>query len=141
MGPLKVDGFCQELNTIFEFYGNYWHCHADQFADENTIHLTIKDKDGNLMSVKDIRTRDHQQVQDLQDKGYNVEIIWEKDWQALLTQRPDIKSYLLQHHTHTHFKKYLTQDQIIQHIQDGHFLDLSNVTLKFQISLKNIFLK
>ena len=38
------------------------------------------------MTVKDIRTRDHQRVQNLQDKGYNVEIIWEKDWQALLTQ-------------------------------------------------------
>ena len=38
------------------------------------------------MTVKDIHTRDHQQVQDLQDKGYNVEIIREKDWQALLTQ-------------------------------------------------------
>ena len=30
-------------------------------------------------------------------------------------------SYLLQHHTYTHFKKYLTQDQIIQYIQDGHW--------------------
>ena len=72
------------------------------------------------MSVKDIRTRDHQRVQDLQDQGYNVEIIREKDWQALLTQRPDIKSYLSQHRTYTHFKKYLTQDQIIQYIKDGH---------------------
>ena len=56
IGPYKVDGFCQELNTVFEFYGDYWHCHADQFPEENTIHLTIKDKDGNPMSVRDIRT-------------------------------------------------------------------------------------
>ena len=81
IGPYKVDGFCQELNTVFEFYGNYWHCHADQFPNENTIHPTIKDKD--------IRTRVHQRVHNLQEQGYNVEIIWEKDWQALLTQRPD----------------------------------------------------
>ena len=58
IGPYKVDGFCQELNTVFEFYGNYWHCHPVQFPDENTIHPTIKDKDGNPMSVRDIRTRD-----------------------------------------------------------------------------------
>ena len=71
------------------------------------------------MSVKDIRARDHQRVQDLRDKGYNVEIIWGKDWQALLTQRPDIKSFLSQLRTFTHFKKYLTQDQVIQCIRDG----------------------
>ena len=104
IGPFKVDGFCQELNTVFEFYGDYWHCHTDQFPDENTIHPTIKDKDGNPMSVKDIRARDHQRVQDLQDQGYNVEIIWEKNWQALLTQRQEIKVYLVQHRTFTHFK-------------------------------------
>ena len=44
------------------------------------------------MTVKDTHTRDHQRIQDLQDQGYNVEIIWGKDWQALLTQRPEIKS-------------------------------------------------
>ena len=27
----KVDGFCQKLNTVFEFYGNYWHAHPDLF--------------------------------------------------------------------------------------------------------------
>ena len=43
------------------------------------------------MVVKDIRARDHQGVQDLQDKGYNAEIIWGKDWQALLTHQPEIK--------------------------------------------------
>ena len=79
------------------------------------------------MSVKDIRTRDHQRVQDFQDQGYNVEIIWEKDWQALPTQRPEIKDYLAQHRTYM-FKMVTC-------------LRLSNVTLKFQIILKNIFPK
>ena len=60
------------------------------------------------MTVKDIRARDHQRVQDLQDQGQTTKIIWEKDWQALLTQRPEIKDYLAQHRTYTHFKKYLT---------------------------------
>ena len=41
-----------------------------------------------------------------------------KDWEALLTQRPEIKAYISQHRTYTHFKKYLNQDQIFQYIQD-----------------------
>ena len=68
------------------------------------------------MTVKDIRARDQQCVRDFRDKGYTVEIICEKDWQALVTQRPEIKAYLKQHRTCTHFKKYLSQNQIIQYI-------------------------
>ena len=69
IGSYKVDGFCQNLNTIFQFYGDHWHCQPDQFPDENAVHPTVKDKDNNPMTVKDIHTRDHQRVQDLQDKG------------------------------------------------------------------------
>ena len=71
------------------------------------------------MTVKDIHVRDQQRIGDLQDKGYTVEIIWENDRQALITQRPEIKAYLAQHRTCTHFKKYLNQNQIIQYIQYG----------------------
>ena len=55
IGPYKVDGFCSELNTVFQFYGDYWHCHPDQFPDENVVHPTVKDKDDNHMTVKDIQ--------------------------------------------------------------------------------------
>ena len=54
IGPYKVDRFCPELNTVFEFYCNYWHCHPYQFPDGNAIHPTTKDKDENPVSVKNI---------------------------------------------------------------------------------------
>ena len=54
IGPYRVDGFCSELSTVFAFYGDYWHCYPDQFPDENVVHPTIKDKDDNPMTVKDI---------------------------------------------------------------------------------------
>ena len=73
---------------------NFMRCHLDQFPDENTIHPTIKDKDGNPMSVRDICTRDYQRVQDFQDQGYNVEIIWEKTGKLS-------SPYLAQHRTRT----------------------------------------
>ena len=78
-------------------------------------------------------------LQDLQDKGYNVEIIWEKDWQALLTQRPEIKVYLAQHRTFTHFKKYLTQDQIIQYNRDGRLFGFVQCDIEVPEHLKEYF--
>ena len=91
IGPYRVDGFYSELSTVFEFYGDYWHCHPDQFPDENIVHPTIKDKDNNPMTVKDIRTRDQQHVRDLQDKGHTVEIIWEKIWKHLSLNAQKLK--------------------------------------------------
>ena len=61
----KFEGYCKEL-AVFEFYGNYWHCHPDQFLYENVVHPTVKDKDNNPMTVKDIDVRDQQRVRDLQ---------------------------------------------------------------------------
>ena len=137
--PYKVDGFCSELNTVFEFYDDYWHCDPDLFPGENVVHPAIKDKDENPMTVKDIHARDQQRVQDLQDKGHTVEIIWEKDWQARLTQGPKIKTYLSQHCTYIHFKKDLNQDQIIQHIQDGSLLGFVECDIEVPDHLKDYF--
>ena len=81
-----MNSFFSELNTAF--YGNYWHCHPDQFPAETSF--LIKNNDDNTMTVKDVRAQDQHHVRDLQDKGHTLEIIWEKDWQALVTQCPDI---------------------------------------------------
>ena len=43
IGPYKVNGFCSELNTVFQFHGDHWHCHPDQLPDENVVHPTVKD--------------------------------------------------------------------------------------------------
>ena len=122
IGSYKVDGFCQELNTVFEFYGDYWHAHPDLFPDENAQHPTRKhdDKDNTPFTVKEIRDYDRQRLQYLQEKGYNVEIIWESNWNILVESRPEIKTYISRLRTFTHFKKTLSQDQIIQYIKDGH---------------------
>ena len=110
-----------------------------QFPDENVVHSTIKDKDDNPITVKDIHARDQQRVQDLQVKGYTVEIIWEKDWQALITHRPEIKVYLSQHRTYNHFKKYLNQDQIIQYNQDGCLFGFVECNIHVPEHLKDYF--
>ena len=91
------------------------------------------------MTVKDIRARDQQCMQDLQDKGYTVEIIWEKDWEALITQCPEIKAYISRHRTYTHFKKYLNQDQIIEYIQDRRLFGFVECDIEVPGHLKEYF--
>ena len=68
-----------------------------------------------------------------------MKIIWEKDWQALVTQRPEIKAYLSQHHTNTHFKKHLNQDQIIRYIHDGRLFGFVECDIEVPDHLKEYF--
>ena len=75
----------------------------------------------------------------MQDKDYTIKIIWEKEWKALVTQRPEIKAYISQHHTYTHFKKYLNQDQIIQYIQDGRLFGFVECDIEVPDHLKDYF--
>ena len=77
----------------------------------------------------------------MQDKGHIAEIIWEKDWEALVTQCPEIKAYISRHRTYTHFKKYLKQDQIIQYIQDGCLFGFVECDIEVPDHLKKYFLE
>ena len=62
-----------------------------------------------------------------------------KDWEALLTQRAEIKAHISQHRTYTHFKKYLNQDQIIQYIQDGRLFGFVECDIEIPDKLKKYF--
>ena len=75
----------------------------------------------------------------MQDKGYTVEIIREKDWEALVTQRPEIEAYISQHRSYTHFQKYLNQDQIIEYIQDGRLFGFVECDIEVPDRLKEYF--
>ena len=44
IGNYKVDGFCQELNTVLEFYGDYWHAHPDLFLMKTLLTKLLKTK-------------------------------------------------------------------------------------------------
>ena len=70
-GNYKVDSFCQDLNTVFEFYGDYWHAYPDLFPDENAQHPTRKhaDKDKTPFTMKEFRNHDRQHLQYIQDRG------------------------------------------------------------------------
>ena len=89
--------------------------------------------------MKEIRDYDRQRLQYIQDRGYNVEIIWESNWNTLVENRPEIKTYISQLRIFTHFKKTLTQDQIIQYIRDGHLFGFVACDIHTPEHLKEYF--
>ena len=70
---VKVDGFHQESNTIFEFYGCEWHGCQKCYTDTSKSFLTGLPMIHLYSAMKQRELR-------LIDLGYNLETIWECEW-------------------------------------------------------------
>lgn len=68
----KLDGYCKENNTIYEFYGDFWHGNP-KFYDKNDINPITKKKYGFLYK------KTIQRENELKKMGYNIVSIWESE--------------------------------------------------------------
>lgn len=72
----KVDAYVKETNTIYEFYGDYWHGNPKVF-DQNKINKDRNKTFGELYQHT-INREDELKV-----LGYNIVSIWESDFKQL----------------------------------------------------------
>jgi hypothetical protein len=73
---IRFDGFCKETNTVYEFYGDYWHGNPEIYKSEDLnpdTHSTF----GQLYVKTLIREKY------IRDQGYNLVTIWEKEYDSL----------------------------------------------------------
>jgi hypothetical protein len=68
-----VDGFNPTTNTVYEFWGDYWHGNPNKFRSTD-MNPTTKKTFGELYQQTLVR-RDL-----IQSAGYKVVDIWELDW-------------------------------------------------------------
>lgn len=70
---IKVDGFDPSTNTIYEFWGDYWHGNPNVYnADDLNSHN--KQKFGDLFNSTVNR------IKLIENAGYTLTHIWESDW-------------------------------------------------------------
>jgi hypothetical protein len=72
----RVDGYCKETNTVYEYNGNYFHGNP-QFFKPLSINSVCKRTHGDLY----IGTLEKQLY--IEKKEYNYISIWEHEWEAL----------------------------------------------------------
>ena len=75
----KVDGYCKENNTIYEFHGDLWHGNPMKFniLDKNSINLVTKKTYYEL--YENTLKRDKK----IKELGYNLVIMWENQWDKI----------------------------------------------------------
>ena len=72
----SVDIYIPSTNKIIEFFGDYWHCNPSKYLSE--YYHTQKHKYANEIWVDDSN-----RVKLFKSFGYDVEIIWECDWNGM----------------------------------------------------------
>lgn len=70
----RVDGYCSENNTVYEFHGDCFHGNPDVFAPEEYCHPFNNKTAGELYSATKHRENE------IISLGYNLVVVWESDY-------------------------------------------------------------
>ena len=71
-----VDGMCYEINSIYQFHGDYWHGNPAKY-DPDFVNPSSYERMGDRYEETLIKD------QELRDQGYNVVIMWEAEWNEI----------------------------------------------------------
>jgi hypothetical protein len=68
----KFDAYIPETNTIYEFYGDFWHGNPNKYKDGNNLK--------NKLSFSELYKKTMDREVFLKSKGYNIISIWEDEF-------------------------------------------------------------
>jgi hypothetical protein len=88
---ILVDGYIPETNTIYEFYGDFWHGNPQKYNPED-INPLSKISFGELYR----KTKDREAL--ILSAGYNLITIWETDYKKIFV---DYKKFILENKNET----------------------------------------
>ena len=78
----KVDGYCKETNTVYQFHGCYFHGCLDCF-DSNTIN------NFNGRTMKELNRKTQLFDNQIKNAEFNLTVIWEHEFDELV-KREDL---------------------------------------------------
>jgi len=79
----RVDGYCKENNTVYEFYGDVFHGNINVISPEEQCHPF------NNKTAQQLYDETLKREQIIRDKGYNLISMWEYDWRILQNTNKD----------------------------------------------------
>ena len=85
-----VDGYDAHTKTIYEFNGCFWHgCPECYPTNRHTKHAVNADR-----TIEELWGANQAKEAALRNHGYNVEIMWEHDWDKLCQHDPNVKDFV-----------------------------------------------
>jgi hypothetical protein len=78
---IKVDAYDPNTNTIYEYWGDYWHGNPDTY-DHKKVNSNNKKTFGELYSLT------MERISLIESAGYALVQVWEKDWLKSISNTP-----------------------------------------------------
>lgn len=75
----KLDGFDPKTNTVYEFYGDYWHGNPNRYNPEDMCSAT-------KTTFAELYEKTMEKEKLLKEAGYNLVTIWESDFNKMFNQ-------------------------------------------------------
>lgn len=72
---MRIDGYCEQTNTIYEFYGDVFHGNPKIFKESDKCHPYKK-----KITAGELYKRTIEREQKIRELGYNLVTIWESDF-------------------------------------------------------------
>lgn len=126
----NVDAYDESTNTIYEFYGDYWHGNLNVFNPDH-INKTLNKKFGELYE----NTISRQEK--LSSYGYNLKVIWEKEFNEINKKRNIIQIRLFGDFLKTFYSGNIINDKNEFLLDNGlcfRFNILDSYNSKYQLS-------
>jgi hypothetical protein len=73
----KADGYCESTNTIYEFYGDYYHGNTNIYTSDFYNTLIYK-------TMGELYQKTIDREQKIKNLGYNLVVMWESDYNKLI---------------------------------------------------------
>lgn len=76
----KVDGYCEETNTVYEFYGDFWHGNP-------AVTIPSEINPACNTSYSELYGKTMQRERNIRNLGYSIVVMWENDWDMINRSR------------------------------------------------------
>ena len=97
IGKYKVDGYCEENRTVYEFHGCWFHGCVKCFK-EKTFNPMKK------QTMEQLRRKTQQKAQFIINEKYNYIEIWEHEWDELVKSNKEINNFVSNSSISIHLK-------------------------------------
>ncbi len=72
----KVDGYCVDTNTIYEFHGDFWHGNPEVYSSGCI-------NNANKKTMGELYQKTIEREEEIKSLGYNLVVMWENEWNKL----------------------------------------------------------
>ena len=86
---MYVDGFDSTTNKVYEFLGDFYHGCPVTFPDRGMRHPKHDDK-----TMQEVYEITMERLKAIENAGYEMEVIWEHEWNQLKREREDVKEFV-----------------------------------------------